>query len=433
MDAFLRAIDHSPLYLVLLVFFAFYPIVTSVVWTSTALTYFFRREYRRPIEPLPHRRRPRVTILLPCHNEEVHIEESLDACLRQEYPNLEIVVVDDGSTDGTVAQVMPYVRTGAVRLVTKEVNEGKAMAINDALPVISGEIVLILDADARPAPDMLTYMVPHFEFPRVAAVTGNPRVVDRHGFLPRLQMLEFTSIVSVLRRAQRVWGRILTVSGVVTAFRVSALVDVGLFSPDMATEDIDITWKLQKRFYDVRYEPAAVVEMRVPLTLRSLWRQRRRWALGLSQVLRRHSPDLMAWKHRRMWPVLVEASLSILWAHTFVILTAFWALSYASGHPPVGASPIPNWWGMLIATLSLVQLGTGILLDHRYDRRVLRHFPVAVFYPLLYWVLMSVITVVSTPKGLLSTAARGPTRWSMPREAPIEDALQVRERAPAGV
>jgi poly-beta-1,6-N-acetyl-D-glucosamine synthase len=199
------------------------------------------------------------------------------------------------------------------------------------------------------------------------------------------------------------------------------------------TEDIDITWKLQKRFYDVRYEPAAVVDMRVPLTLRSLWRQRRRWALGLCQVLRRHAPDLMEWKHRPMWPVLVEASLSILWAHTFVLLTAFWALSYATGHPPVGGSPIPNWWGMLIAPLSLVQLGTGILLDHRYDREVLRHFPVAVFYPLVYWILMSIITVVSTPKGWFTTTARGPTRWSMPRQAPVQDSVSVRERATAGV
>ena len=416
MEAFLTAIDHSPLYLVLLVFFAFYPIVTSIVWTSTALTYYFRREYRKPVTYQPMRRYPRVTLLLPCHDEEVHIVETLDSCLLQDYPNLEIVVVDDGSTDTTIDRVMPFVRSGAVRLVAKEVNEGKAMAINDALPVISGEVVLILDADARPAPDMLRYVMPHFEYPRVAAVTGNPRVVDRSEFLGKLQMLEFTSIVSVLRRAQRIWGRMLTVSGVVTAFRTSALVDVGLFSPDMATEDIDMTWKLQKRFYDVRYEPAAVVDMRVPRTLRYLWRQRRRWALGLGQVLRRHTRDILSWKRRRMWPVLFEASLSILWAYTLVVLTAFWVVSYSTGHPPVGASPIPNWWGMLIATLSLLQLGTGVLLDHRYDKEVVRFFPVAVFYPLVYWMLMSVITVVSTPRGLFGTAPRGPTLWKVPRE-----------------
>jgi biofilm PGA synthesis N-glycosyltransferase PgaC len=428
MEGFLRAVDHSLPYQILLLFFAFYPVITSVVWTTTASIYFFRREYRRPVEPLPLRRHPRVTILLPCHNEEAHIEETLTACLRQDYPNLEILVVDDGSTDGTVDKVMPYVRRGEARLVIKQLNEGKAMALNDAMPLVTGEIVLMMDADAVPAPDMIRYIVPHFEYPRVAAVTGNPRVADRSEFLAKLQMLEFTSIVSILRRAQRIWGRILTVSGVVTAFRVSALVDVGLFSPDMATEDIDMTWKLQKRYYDVRYEPGAVVQMRVPRTLRYLWRQRRRWAIGLGQVLRRHGPDVLQWKRRRMWPVFFEACLSILWAYSFVILTAFWVLSYAIGHPPVGASPIPNWWGMLIATLALIQLGTGVLLDRHYDPEVVRYFPVAVFYPIVYWMLMSAITVVSTPKGLFGRTDRGPTTWKMPRGTRAPEDLPAAER-----
>jgi poly-beta-1,6-N-acetyl-D-glucosamine synthase len=86
----------------------------------------------------------------------------------------------------------------------------------------------------------------------------------------------------------------------------------------------------------------------------------------------------------------------------------------------VGASPIPNWWGMLIASLSLLQLGTGVMLDHRYDKEVLRYFPVAVFYPLVYWMLMSVITVVSTPRGLLAKAPRGPTLWKIPRDPASE-------------
>jgi biofilm PGA synthesis N-glycosyltransferase PgaC len=245
-------------------------------------------------------------------------------------------------------------------------------------------------------------------------VTGNPRVVDPNTFLAKLQTLEFTSIVSILRRAQRVWGRILTMSGVVTALRKSALADAGLFSPEMATEDIDLTWKLQMRYYDVRYEPEAVVWMHVPQTLEALWKQRRRWALGLSQVLRRHGRGLVSWRRRRMWPVAIESVLSIMWAYTFVVMAALWAMSYALGIPPVGASPFPNWWGMVIATMSVAQLGTGILLDRRYDRDVIRYFPYAVFYPLVYWMLMALVTVVSTPGGLLRAPSR-PTLWRTKR------------------
>jgi poly-beta-1,6-N-acetyl-D-glucosamine synthase len=416
LEAVFRAIETTPAYTVALIFFALYPVISSIMWTSTASAYWFRREFRRRVEPLPMGIPPSVSVIVPTYCEELHIDETLDACLRLDYPDFEVVVVDDGSTDGTVERVMRYVREGKVRLIAKRQNEGKAMALNDAIHCVSGEIVFIIDADAAPAPDSLRYLVPHFASPRVAAVTANPRVVERDALLEKMQTMEFTSIVSILRRAQRVWGRVLTVSGVATAFRRSALYDVDLFSPDMATEDIDLTWKLQKRYYDVRYEPGAVVWMRVPRTVRSLWQQRRRWATGLVEVLRRHGPSVLgSWKRRRMWPVMIEASLSVLWAYCFVGLTAIWLGSYAVGQPPVGASPIPNWWGMVIASLSVVQLTVGALLDARYERGVLRALPVAVLYPIAYWMFMAVITVISTPRGL-SRGAVKVARWRTPRD-----------------
>jgi biofilm PGA synthesis N-glycosyltransferase PgaC len=93
------------------------------------------------------------------------------------------------------------------------VNEGKAMALNDGLRCTNGEILLVMDADAIPDPKILRHVVPHFKYPRVGAVTGNPRVYNRDTLLSKLQAIEFTSIISLQRRAQRVWGRILTMSG----------------------------------------------------------------------------------------------------------------------------------------------------------------------------------------------------------------------------
>jgi len=412
---FWQTLEASVVYRMLLVFFASYPIVSSIMWTSTAIAYWLRRERGHSSKPLDTNDLPFVSMLIPCYCEAPNIAATLRSCLTLDYSLLEIVVVDDGSHDSTVAEVLPFVDAGRVRLISKEVNEGKAMAMNDAIPCLRGEIVVIMDADASPSPDMLRHLIPHFSSGRVAAVTGNPRVVDRDTFLSKLQLMEFTSIVSLQRRAQRVWGRILTVSGVVTAFRKSALVDAGLFSPDMATEDIDMTWKLQKKHYDIRYEPGALVWMHVPRTLPILWKQRRRWALGLAQVLRRHAGEVIRWKHRRMWPILGESLLSILWAYMLVGFTIIWIGSYAAGVPPVGASPFPNWWGMTIATLSLLQLAVGMFLDRRYDNTVVRYFAVAVYYPLLYWLLMAVVTTLTTPFGF-TKRARGPQRWQTPRE-----------------
>ena len=402
----LRAIDVSVPYRTALVFYGAYPIAMACVWIVLSIAFARRREQKRDdgddsIAGLPPGPPLFVSIVVPAHKEGETIARTLDALLALDYPAYEVIVVNDGSPDDTADVVRRYLHTGVVRLLDKTVNEGKAMGLNDAIPLCRGEIVVVLDADIVVTPGVLNALVPHFASPRVGAVTGNPRVANRGSLLRNLQTLEFASIVSVQRRAQRIWGRVLTVSGAIAAFRKTALVDAGLFSSDMATEDIDMTWKLQRRFWDVRYEASAVVWMEVPPTLGELWKQRRRWARGLAQVLSKHRAVPVSWKSRRLWPVFWEGVLSIGWAYTFLLLTGYWLLSHALGYAPYGSSPIPNLWGMLTATACLAQLGTGVLLDRRYDRELARYFPFAVLYPLVYWMLMSVISAIYTVDGLV--------------------------------
>ena len=402
----LRAIDVSIPYRTALVFYGAYPIAMACIWIVLSIAFARRREQKRDdgdgsVAGLPPGPSLFVSIVIPAHKEGETIGRTLDALLALDYPAYEVIVVNDGSPDDTADVVRRYLHTGVVRLLDKTVNEGKAMGLNDAIPLCRGEIVVVLDADIVVTPGVLNALVPHFASPRVGAVTGNPRVANRGSLLRNLQTLEFASIVSVQRRAQRIWGRVLTVSGAIAAFRKTALVDAGLFSSDMATEDIDMTWKLQRRFWDVRYEASAVVWMEVPPTLGELWKQRRRWARGLAQVLAKHRAVPLSWKSRRLWPVFWEGVLSIGWAYTFLLLTGYWLLSHALGYAPYGSSPIPNLWGMLTATACLAQLGTGVLLDRRYDRELARYFPFAVLYPLVYWMLMSVISAIYTVDGLV--------------------------------
>ncbi len=416
----LVAFQATGWYRALLIYFAWYPMVTSVMWIYTAILFFRRREdiEQDKLDEFYHlEEKPSVSFVIPAFNEQDTIAQTLSGVLQVKYPDFEVVVVDDCSTDQTLERIHPYLDDPRVRLVRKLVNEGKAMALNDAIPATRGELIFIMDADAVPAPDILDRLVPHFRWPRCAAVTGNPRVVNRDSFLAKLQAIEFASIISLMRRAQRIWGRIMTMSGVVGIFRRSALFDVGLYSPEMATEDIDLTWRLQLRHWDVRYESRAVMWMRVPQSLRGLWVQRRRWALGLSQVLWRHGREVLQWKNRRIWPVMCEAGLSVGWAYTYILLTVIWFLSFAMGYPPVGASPIPNFWGMLIATVCLAQLYTGVVLDRGYDPALPRYYIIAIFYPLVYWILMAVITVVTAPRGMWVNRQRNKiTQWKTVRE-----------------
>lgn len=134
-ETLLIGLQHSGVYAVALFFFAAYPIVSSLVWVTTSLFFVLRWE-RDDDAPAPRDFAPPVSVLVPAHNEESMIAHSLAAICNIDYPDYEILVVNDGSSDATVQRVLPFVQAGRVRLLDKRVNEGKALALNDALPML---------------------------------------------------------------------------------------------------------------------------------------------------------------------------------------------------------------------------------------------------------------------------------------------------------
>jgi biofilm PGA synthesis N-glycosyltransferase PgaC len=405
---------QSHVYAGLLLFLGGYPVVSSLYWIAASLVFWRHRE-AAAADFYELDEEPPVSVLVAAHNEEAVIADTIRHLRAVDWPEVEIVVVDDGSTDATPEILGELARAGWIRYVRKEVNEGKAMALNDAIPLVSHELMLVIDADARPNPDVLRWMVPHFvKVPRVAAVTGNPRVVNTTTLLTKLQAIEFSATVSVLRRAQATWGRLMTFSGICTMLRRSAVESVGRFKPEMATEDIALAWQLQRAFFDVRYEPQAVFGMEVPETLGAWWRQRKRWGRGMGQVLRRNAPILVSWRTRRLWPVYLEAIASAVWSYLFVALVSLWLIAYPAHVLNFGANPIPNFWGMLIASIAIIQTSFGIWLDGRYDRRVRRYLWWAPLYPLIYWVLTALVAVRSTGGGILRRPT-GTVTWTQQR------------------
>ena len=416
MRGLVDAAVHSPVYVGAMIFLAVYPLVSALNWIAGSVIYARRREGEAG-DFYALDEHPFVSVLVAAHNEEAVIAETVSCLLDLDWPAFEVVVVDDGSTDRTSALLAPYADAGRIRLVTKRVNEGKAMALNDGLPLTRGEILLIVDADGRPNRDVLRWMVPHFvKVPRVAAVTGNPRVVNTTTLLAKLQAIEFSATVSVLRRAQVTWGRLMTFSGICTALRKSAVESVGRFQPHMVTEDINMAWQLQTRMFDVRYEPRAVFAMQVPETLRVWWRQRERWARGLGQVLRTNAWIFGSWKARRLWPVYIEATLSAAWSTLLVAGIALWLAAFTVGVYDFASNPIPNFWGMLIATVGLGQVLLGLWLDGRYDQGVRRYALWAPLYPLVYWLLSATVAMRATLPGVLRRPT-GTATWSIPRYA----------------
>jgi biofilm PGA synthesis N-glycosyltransferase PgaC len=421
MSVFTDALGYAPLYTLLITFLACYPLWGCALVGLGAVASSVRRSPKRWYVPRPgdleeaRARYPVVSVIISAHDEEATVAGAIERALAIRWPDVDVIVVDDGSTDGTREAVRRYVRDGRARLLVKPVNEGKSNAINDALGLCRGELVLVLDADGEADAAAFEHMVPRFlRSPAVAAVTGNPRVLNTRTLLTRLQAVEFASTVGIQRRGNAIWGRLMTFSGLCTLLDRRAVVAVGGFAPDMATEDIDLTWRLQLAGFEVVYEPKALFGMQAPETVHAWWRQRLRWVRGLAQVLRRHGGAVLRPSHWRMWPILAECVLSLLWAHLVVFLSVFWAVAGLLGEGPPEFASALALFTCIVLVAGVLQVLFGIWVDAGADPGIRRQLPWAAWYPLAYWAL-SLLTVVRATIPGLARRPSGISTWNVPR------------------
>jgi biofilm PGA synthesis N-glycosyltransferase PgaC len=404
----------------LLAYSFYYPLFMAYLWMAGALYYYSRHERRTTpsvAQPPLLAAYPRVSIVIPCFNEADNARDTIEYALTLVYPDFEVIAVDDGSRDGT-ARILDELalRHPRLRIVHLAQNQGKAMALNTGAMLADSEFLICIDGDALLDRHAVTWLMLHFQTgPRVAAVTGNPRIRNRTTLLGKIQVGEFSSIIGLIKRAQRTYGRLFTVSGVLCAFRKTALHQVGYWSTDMLTEDIDISWKLEVNHWDVRFEPNALVWILMPETVRGLWRQRLRWAMGGTQVLRKNFDVLKLWRKRRMWPVYVEYSLSVFWAYTMLLVFVLWTIGQFVDLPDEIhiVSLLPGWSGVVIGFTCLLQFAVSTMLDKRYDPPLWRNTYWMIWYPLVYWVINVASTIVAVPRALRRASGER-ARWISP-------------------
>jgi poly-beta-1,6-N-acetyl-D-glucosamine synthase len=388
-------------------FVFYYPLFMAYLWMIGALYYYLRREYneRLPDDPPPLANAPPVSIIIPCHNEAEQIEETISHLSLLEYPDFEIIAVNDGSTDGTGELLESLAaRYDRLRVIHFAANQGKAMGLRMGALVAKHDFLICIDGDALLDRHAVSWMMSHFlSGPRVGAVTGNPRVRTRSTLLGKIQVGEFSAIVGMIKRAQRIYGRVFTISGVVCGFRRSALHHVGYWGLDMITEDIDISWRLQLNHWDIRFEPNALCWILMPETLKGLWRQRLRWAQGGSEVLLRYMGRLSTLRSRRMWPVFLEYCTSVLWSYSMLLVIVLFLLGLVVPLPEFLRVPelIPTWPGVILGMTCLLQFAVGMAMDSRYERGMGRYYYSMVWYPLVFWIINMLTTAVGFPRAIL--------------------------------
>lgn len=247
------------------------------------------RSQRREHEHAGAQFEPFVSVIVPAYNEAEVIGGTLSSLLKSDYENFEIIVVDDGSSDATSKVVREnFAVEPLVDLLTVP-NAGKAAALNLALRQARGEIIVALDADTQFAPQTIRALARRFVDPRVGAVAGNAKVGNRINIVTRWQALEYITSQNLDRRAFASLNCITVVPGAVGAWRRELIEQCGGFSNDTLAEDQDLTLQIRKLGYKIGYEESAVAWTEAPDGLRTLARQRFRWAYGTLQCL---------WKHR---------------------------------------------------------------------------------------------------------------------------------------
>ncbi|MCX8177778.1 MAG: glycosyltransferase [Candidatus Bathyarchaeota archaeon] len=240
---------------------------------------------------------PKVSIIIPAHNEEKVIVRAIESALETDYPNKEIIVVDDGSADRTYQLAYPYAEKGLIKLLRRDVASGsKAGALNHGLMYATGDVIVTVDADTMLERQAIKEAVKPLSNPKISAVSGNVKVLrGEHGknnLLVKLQAYEYLLSLELGRRFNSIVGTLLIISGAFGAFWKKYVDSLGRYDKDTITEDFDITVKMRKLGRRLFFAENAVAWTFVPERWRDWRRQRLRWTIGQAETL---------WKHRNVF------------------------------------------------------------------------------------------------------------------------------------
>lgn len=404
-----------------------YPILGGLAWFVGGLCYkYVFKNKKRDFTILDSREQPFITIMVPAHNEEVTIEETISYLLNElNYTNYEVLVIDDCSTDNT-PKILHKLQQQSKRLrvIRLAENKGKAHAFNIGLAFAKGDLVLSNDADTLPEADALMRYVNYFNSPEgqnIAAVTSNVEVRNRTKLITKSTTVEFSSIVGIIKRAEMgVFGSIFAYSGANTMYRKSALIDVGMFRQDRATEDISVAWDHQLNNWLSVFAPEIISYTLVPETLKELYHQRKRWAKGGTEVWLTNLRKVLRHPLKNLGEslMLLDQTLSICWSFFFWLAT--FVFTYL-----VGNFTLTQNWSQLVYLLfsalilicfemiaGTMQLVIALMIDRKGNK--IEYLLFAPIYLLCLWIINTLTIVTTFVPAIKTILGHGSGTWVSP-------------------
>ena len=335
-----------------------------IMLAKAILTVVLARRYheRKPWEAHGFEKSmPRVTVIVPAFNEASTVGNCLNGLAQQTYPNMDVLVVDDGSSDGTsaAAEHAAEALTASVPVtVTRKGNGGKASALNYGVLMTAADVVVCVDADSVLAPDAIDKIVEPFADPTVGAVGGMVKVANSRTVLGRQQAMEYIAGLALQRAAFAELDSVQVLSGAVSAFRRTTLKGFGGYSRDTIVEDFDITVAVRASGHRVVLHPEAVAYTEGPLNLGDLRKQRYRWTYGGFQVLGKFRDVLFTDTYGNLSRYGLPYFLIFPWFDVLVSLLFVTTLAYAIGTGGILA------FAVYLATMSLISLGMNLYALH---------------------------------------------------------------------
>ena len=356
---------------------------------------------------------PHVAVIVPAYNEAVGIEAAVRSLASSEYPSFEIVVVDDGSDDGT-AEIVEQLELEHVRLIRRE-NGGKSAALNTGIRSTTAPVIVMVDGDTQFEPTTLLRLVQPLADERVGAVSGNTKVGNRRGLLGRWQHIEYVTGFNLDRRMYEVLQCTPTVPGAIGAFRRDVLEEIGGVSDDTLAEDTDLTLAIGRTGRRVMYADDARAWTEAPGTLGDLWRQRYRWSYGTMQAVWKHKRAVLSRNPsekrigRRALPYIFFFQILLPIIAPLIDLFALYGLIFTN---PV---PVISYW----VAFNLVQVALAAYA-FRMDGESLRPLWALPLQQFVYRQLMYLVIIESTISALAGTRAH----WgSLQRRGDVEVAV----------
>jgi poly-beta-1,6-N-acetyl-D-glucosamine synthase len=324
---------------------------------------------------------PGVSILVPAYNEGATIEASIRSLLELDYPQYEVIVIDDGSTDDTYARARSMegrYSCARVRVLHKR-NGGKASALNLGISAAAEDVILCVDGDSKLTRESLRRATRHLNDPTVGAVAGNVKVVNRLNMLTRLQALEYVEGLNIIRHAQAFFRAVVIIPGPFGVFRKRVMMEVGGYDEDTYAEDADLTLKILERGWKIRYEPEAVAFTEAPEGIRDLMKQRYRWTRGLLQALRKRIASVLSFRNAGMsFGILYLLFEGLVWPAVNVAAQLFFVyIAAACG----AGSLLVLWWAQL-TVLDLVAALYCVVVEEESLTLVPYAIPYRLFFTL---------------------------------------------------